>query len=145
MTSYRTLSHTFLTFCFSSEIVISWSVANFAWCPYWIIEHTHTFHRFTIRDDRYPGICCEFSRRSIKNDRFLYNLLCIFNFGHSKLHLSSITLHVTAALNSPFLFVVGAKPFLANQNVSYDCFLCALQIFHIFVVSVSCVLLDTLQ
>ena len=31
---------------------------------------------------------------------------------------------------------VGGKPFPAKQNIKYECFYCALQIFHIFVVSI---------
>ena len=56
-------------------------------------------------------------RRSIKNDTFLWMLLGIFYFGHRKLHLSFITLYMRVALQSQYLFVVGAKPFSANPNV----------------------------
>ena len=34
------------------------------------------------------------------------------------------------------MFVVGAKLFPGNQNVKYDCFHCAFQIFHIFADSI---------
>ena len=36
--------------------------------------------------------------------------------------LLSITLHMRVALKLLYLFVVGAKPFPANQNVKYECF-----------------------
>ena len=35
-------------------------------------------------------------------------------------------------LKSEYLFVIGAKPFPANQNVKYECFHYAFNIFHIF-------------
>ena len=40
MTRYRTLSNTFLSFCFSAQNVIMWPVAQFTWYQYRIIEHT---------------------------------------------------------------------------------------------------------
>ena len=55
----------------------------------------------------------------------LYIILCIFNFGHCKLHFSSRTLHVRFALEWQYLFVVVGRPFPANQNVRN------FQIFHI--------------
>ena len=33
---------------------------------------------------------------------------------------------------SQVLFLFDAKPFPVNQNVKYECFHCALQIFHVF-------------
>ena len=50
-----------------------------------------------------------------------------FNFGHCKLHFSSITLHMRVALKSQYLFVVDAKPFQANQNVKYEYYHCVLR------------------
>ena len=70
----------------------------------------------------------------LKIDTPLNNLLHlrIYNFGHWMPHFSSKTLHVIIALKSEYLFVVWVKPFRANQNVKYECFHCAFQIFHIF-------------
>ena len=51
------------------------------------------------------------------------------NLVHCKLHFASLTLHVTVALKWQYLFAVGAKPFPANQNVKYECFHGAFQIF----------------
>ena len=67
----------------------------------------------------------------LKNTHFLYILLGIFNFGHYKLHISSITLHVRVELKSQYVFLVGAKPFpVSYQNVKYEYCHCALQIFR---------------
>ena len=61
----------------------------------------------------------------------LYIILCVFNFGHFKLHFSSRTLHVKVALEWQYLFVVVARPFPANQKVRKS------QIFHISAGSVA--------
>ena len=36
----------------------------------------------------------------LKHDKFLFILLCIFNFGHCKLQFSSFTLQVSVVLKS---------------------------------------------
>ena len=53
-------------------------------------------------------------------------------FRTSSIVFSPITLHAKVALNSKYLFVIGAKPFPANQNVKYEHFSCTFQILHIF-------------
>ena len=42
-----------------------------------------------------------------------------------------MTLFVRVALNSKYLFVVGAKPFSANKKGKYKYYYCAFQIFYI--------------
>ena len=54
------------------------------------------------------------------------------NVGHCKLYFSSIAPHVRLASKPQYLFVVGTKPFPANQDAKYECFQRAFQIFHIF-------------
>ena len=55
---------------------------------------------------------------------------------HNASLISDITNCITsllrAALKSQYVFVVGAKPLPANQNVKYKIFDCAFQIFDIF-------------
>ena len=40
---------------------------------------------------------------------------------------------MSVALKSQYLFVVAVKPFPVNQSIKYESFLCAFQIFFIFV------------
>ena len=65
-----------------------------------------------------------------------WRLYCV-SFGQCKLQFSSITLHAKVALKSQYLFVFGAKPSPANQNIKCDSPHYAIQIFHIFTGSVS--------
>ena len=70
-------------------------------------------------------------RRSIKIiHSFRFYCLCLISV-IANCMCSSTTLHVTVALNSQYMFVVGAKPFPANQTVKYECFHCDFQIVHI--------------
>ena len=69
--------------------------------------------------------------QSIKNDTLLQILQSIFNFEHCKLHFSSITLHVRVAVRPQYLLVVAAKPSPTIQDIKYERFRCAFQIFHI--------------
>ena len=68
-------------------------------------------------------------RWSIKNDTLMYILLCICNLGHCKWHFPSTALPMRVVLMPQHLFVVGDKPFPANQKVkTYECFHCDFQI-----------------
>ena len=64
---------------------------------------------------------------------------CTFsNFIHCNLHFSSITLHIRVVYQPQYLFLVGDKPFPANQNINqikYECSPCAFQIVRIFTVN----------
>ena len=71
------------------------------------------------------------------------NQLCVHPSGtimeylESTISLISHTQNCILVHNTPqYLFVIGAKPFPANQNVKYECLHCAFQIYHIFAGSV---------
>ena len=55
-------------------------------------------------------------------------LSIVYLFRILEVVFSSITRHMGVVLKSHCLFMVDAKPFLANENVKYECFLCAFQI-----------------
>ena len=63
-------------------------------------------------------------RRSIKNGTLPYILFCDFNFGHLKIAISYMRIHVWVAFKPQYLFVVGAAPFPATQNVIRLSLLC---------------------
>ena len=72
--------------------------------------------RYCTMSDAFPAFC--FNSQIVSKIMYLCSLLFIFNFGHYKLHFSSITLHVRVAIKSWYLFMVSANPFTANKNTS---------------------------
>ena len=80
------------------------------------LSNTHKITMNSQCNDGHPGIV-GYLNEVLKNDIILYILFCILNLRHCKLHFMYITLHMRVALKSQYLFVAGAKPFPANQNV----------------------------
>ena len=72
-------------------------------------------------NDGYPRSYGEFYAKYYKTTHSC-TLYCVSLFFDTANCILSIAFHMSVALKSQYLFVVGTKPFPANQNVKYGCF-----------------------
>ena len=110
--------------------VITIVMTGHKFCQFRIIKYSPYFQRLAIIMMDYLEGVGNLGPCITKRYIFLPILLCMFNCRHCKLHFSSMKLHMAVAFKTCHLFVVGARPFPAKQNVKYECFHCAFQISH---------------
>ena len=97
------------------NVTISWDVLDIFQMHITLLSEVHPYIL-----DYY--VCYEhiWVHRCVHICKFLFALYLIIFANHSL--CLSITLHVTVALKSQYLFVIGAKPFPDNQHVKYELF-----------------------